>query len=258
MLNSLWTFLLKGMGSVPNLLGLTKNQARNALQNAGLNYGTEIEEIQSDESLTGLVKSQDVPAHTLLDYETAVDYKLHSFAFSPFGVFGFSPFGVFGFSPFGVFGFSPFSVFSFSPEPIVCPQPGAWSEWSSWTIGPWGPFIPAAPACGDDGYRRQYRTYTRTRTRTIYNLVNGVCQSGTETETDTLQDQNVEVCGIIAFNFMPTFGVFSFTPAFSVFSFTPAFSVFSFTPAFSVFSFTPAFSVFSFTPESTFNFAPWG
>ncbi|NCV85767.1 MAG: PASTA domain-containing protein [Oxalobacteraceae bacterium] len=262
MLNSLWTFLAKGMGSVPNLLGLTKNQARQSLQNAGFNYGTEIEEVQDNESLTGLVKSQDVAANTLLDYESTVNYKLHSFSFSPFGVFGFSPFGVFGFSPFAVFGFSPFGVFSFTPGPIECPQPGAWSEWSAWDIGPWGPW----GECEADGYRRQHRTYTRTRTRTIYTLVSGNCIAGTETQTETMDDVNVEVCGTPAFNFMPTFAVFSFTPAFSVFSFTPAFSVFSFTPAFSVFSFTPAFGVFSFTPEATFsftpeasfNFAPWG
>ena len=253
MLNSLWTFLAKGMGSVPNLLGLTKNQARQSLQNAGFNYGTEIEEVQDNESLTGLVKSQDVAANTLLDYESTVNYKLHSFSFSPFGVFGFSPFGVFGFSPFG--------VFSFTPGPIECPQPGAWSEWSAWDIGPWGPW----GECEADGYRRQHRTYTRTRTRTIYTLVSGNCIAGTETQTETMDDVNVEVCGTPAFNFMPTFGVFSFTPGFSVFTFTPepsfnfmpTFAVFSFTPqAFSVFSFTPAFSVFSFTPEPSFNFMP--
>ena len=292
MLNSIWAFFKKGMGVVPNIVGLPRLDARQSLQNAGFNYGIETEEVQDNEALTGKVKSQDVAPSTLLDYESVVNYKVHTFSFSTFGVFGFSPFGVFGFSPFGVFSFSP----------GACPDPSQWSEWSQWSIGEWGPW----GECEADGYKRQYRTYTRTRTRTVYTLVNGVCTAGTETDTETMQDVNVESCGTPtfnfmppfsvfsftpgtfsvfsftpAFNFMPPFSVFSFTPAFSVFSFTPAFSVFSFTPAFnfmppfsvfsftpafSVFSFTPAFSVFSFTPEATFsftpeatfNFAPWG
>ena len=244
----------KGMGKIPNIIGLNKGQARQALKDAGFNYGNEEEEAQSDESLTGKVKSQEIVSDTLLDYESVVNYKIHTFTFTPFGVFGFSPFGVFSFTP-------SFSVFSFTPT--SCPDPSEWSQWSAWDIGPWGEW----GECGEDGYKRQYRTYTRTRTRTAYTIVNGVCTAGTETDTETMQDENMEICGDVTptFNFMP-FSVFSFTPSFSVFSFTPSFSVFSFTPeaeAFSVFSFTPesTFSVFSFTPTSTFavfSFAPWG
>jgi len=206
----------KGMGKIPNLIGLNKNQARQALQDAGFNYGNENEEIQSDESLTNKVKSQGRPHNDLVDYETSVDYIIHTFSFTPFSVFGFSPFNVFGFSPtppeafsvfgfsptppeaFSVFGFSPtppeaFSVFGFSPTPPesacpTCPDPGSWGPWSACSNG------------------------QRCRDRSNYENVggppNGCCIPWIE--------QECEPCTV-------AFSVFGFSP-------TPPFSVFGFSP----------------------------
>jgi hypothetical protein len=209
----------KGMGRIPNLIGLNKNQARQALQDAGFNYGNEDEETQSDESLTNKVKSQGTPHNDLVDYETSINYVIHTFSFTPFSVFGFSPtppfsvfgfsptppeaFSVFGFSPtppeaFSVFGFSPtppeaFSVFGFSPTPPesecpTCPDPGAWSDWG---------------IC-DGG--QQFRT--RTNYETVGAPPSGCCIPWIESES-----RNCEAA----------FSVFGFSP-------TPPFSVFGFSP----------------------------
>jgi hypothetical protein len=106
----------KGMGKIPNLIGLTKQQARETLQNAGFNYGLESEEVQGNESLTNKVKSQGKAHNDLVDYETSVDYVIHTFTFTPYSftpTYSFTPM-TYSFTPVS-YSFTP-QVYSFTPQ----------------------------------------------------------------------------------------------------------------------------------------------
>jgi len=69
----------KGMVAVPNLSGLSTEAALSSLQNSGLVRGSVGTGTTSDSALENKVFSQSIPAGTLVDYETVVNYSFNLF-----------------------------------------------------------------------------------------------------------------------------------------------------------------------------------
>lgn len=75
----------KGMGRVPNLEGLSLNEARTAIANAGFNLGNETSRGNSEganSSNNGKAKGR-VDTDSLLDYESTVDFEYYSYVVVP-------------------------------------------------------------------------------------------------------------------------------------------------------------------------------
>lgn len=64
----------KGMVLVPNLSGLTTEQATSAIQNAGLKFGGSSTSTTSSSSLGDKVFSQSIAGGTLVEYETSISF----------------------------------------------------------------------------------------------------------------------------------------------------------------------------------------
>lgn len=68
----------KGMVKMPDLSGLTRQEAKDAIADAGLNFGTEtVGTNESGTSYNGKVKTQAVSADTLIDYESTVSFTYY-------------------------------------------------------------------------------------------------------------------------------------------------------------------------------------
>ena len=223
----------KGMGKIPNLIGLTKQQARETLQNAGFNYGLESEEVQGNESLTNKVKSQGKAHNDLVDYETSVDYVIHTFTFTPYSftptysftpmTYSFTPVSysftpqVYSFTP-QVYSFTP-QVYSFTPMTVTCEPCENYGN------------VLVIPTCnGEDSYEGYWQPQRQN------------CSDGSTVDCPNIfvgygniLEANSTSCG--------GSGTYSFTP--QTYSFTP----YSFTP-------TP----YTFTPTSNNCPSPgaWG
>ncbi len=75
----------KGMGSIPDLEGLTLNEARIAITNAGFNLGNETSignANGANSSNHGKAKRRD-DTYSLLDYESVIDFEYYSYVESP-------------------------------------------------------------------------------------------------------------------------------------------------------------------------------
>jgi hypothetical protein len=75
----------KGMGSIPDLEGLTLNEARTAITNAGFNLGNETSRGNANganSSNHGKAKRRD-DTYSLLDYESVIDFEYYSYVESP-------------------------------------------------------------------------------------------------------------------------------------------------------------------------------
>lgn len=65
----------KGMVKVPDLSNMTRDNAKTAIANAGLKFGTESSGSNSlGSSYNGDVKSQSIAAGTLVEYETTISF----------------------------------------------------------------------------------------------------------------------------------------------------------------------------------------
>lgn len=73
----------KGMVAMPNLSNLTRSQAIDAIQQAGLRLGNAQSSSTSNQSQDQKVSSQAVVAGTLLDYETAVSFSYLNYVAPP-------------------------------------------------------------------------------------------------------------------------------------------------------------------------------
>lgn len=94
----------KGMVKVPNLSGLTRDEAMDAITDAGLSIGGDSSTSTGDNNLNNKVASQLPNANELVEYESSVSFIYYSYTApvpSPVGVspVGVSPVGV---SPVGV------------------------------------------------------------------------------------------------------------------------------------------------------------
>jgi hypothetical protein len=69
----------KGMVRMPNLSGLTRPQALEALQNAGLKFSGSSTVTTSTQSLSDKIQSQSIAASTLLEYESEVSFIYYSY-----------------------------------------------------------------------------------------------------------------------------------------------------------------------------------
>ena len=69
----------KGMVAMPNLSGLTQNEAISAIQNAGLISSAVSSAITSTSSNNGKIASQSITAGTLVDYETPISIEIWSY-----------------------------------------------------------------------------------------------------------------------------------------------------------------------------------
>ena len=67
---------LSGKTEMPNLIGMTEQEARNTLKACGLKAGNVRTIIDSDPENRGLVISQDIPAGELIDEGTAVNFDI--------------------------------------------------------------------------------------------------------------------------------------------------------------------------------------
>ena len=207
------------MGKIPNLIGLTKQQARETLQNAGFNYGLESEEVQGNESLTNKVKSQGKAHNDLVDYETSVDYVIHTFTFTPYSftptysftpmTYSFTPVSysftpqVYSFTP-QVYSFTP-QVYSFTPMTVTCEPCENYGN------------VLVIPTCnGEDSYEGYWQPQRQN------------CSDGSTVDCPNIfvgygniLEANSTSCG--------GSGTYSFTP--QTYSFTPySFTPYTFTP----------------------------
>ena len=73
----------KGMVAMPSLSGLTRSQAINAIQQAGLRLGNAAISNTSTQSQDQKVSSQAVATGTLVDYETAVSFTYFNYVAPP-------------------------------------------------------------------------------------------------------------------------------------------------------------------------------
>jgi len=69
----------KGMVAMPNLSGLTREQARAAIQSAGLRFNAESSSSTTNQSLNDRINSQSVNAGTLIDYELPISFVYSSY-----------------------------------------------------------------------------------------------------------------------------------------------------------------------------------
>lgn len=68
----------KGMVKMPDLSGLTRADAKTAIANAGLKFGTESSSTNnSGSSFNGDVKTQSIAADTLVEYESTVSFTYY-------------------------------------------------------------------------------------------------------------------------------------------------------------------------------------
>lgn len=66
----------KGMVAVPDLSGLTRQQAKDAISSAGLRFGSETEiSNSSGSSSDGKATNQSIAAGTLIDYESTISFQ---------------------------------------------------------------------------------------------------------------------------------------------------------------------------------------
>lgn len=108
MLNPIGTWSSsKGMVKVPNLSGLTREQAMDAIDAAGLTIGSDSSTTTGDNNLNNKIASQSPNANELVEYESLVSFIYYSYTApvpSPVSPVGVSPVGVspVGVSPVGV------------------------------------------------------------------------------------------------------------------------------------------------------------
>jgi hypothetical protein len=69
----------KGMLRMPDLSGLTRPQALTALENVGLRFSGASTETTSNSSLSDKIKTQSIPANTLLEYESEASFVYYSY-----------------------------------------------------------------------------------------------------------------------------------------------------------------------------------
>lgn len=74
----------KGMVKMPDLSGLTRADAKTAIANAGLKFGTESSSTNnSGSSYNGDVKTQSIAANTLVEYESTVSFTYYDTYVAP-------------------------------------------------------------------------------------------------------------------------------------------------------------------------------
>jgi hypothetical protein len=71
----------KGMAAMPNLSGLSREQAITQIQNAGLRFASGSFASTTNQSINNLIESQSVSAGELVDYES--DISISSYVYSP-------------------------------------------------------------------------------------------------------------------------------------------------------------------------------
>ena len=69
----------KGMVKMPDLSGLTRPEALAALENAGLVFSGSSTETTSSSSLSDKIKTQSIPANTLLEYDSSASFVYYSY-----------------------------------------------------------------------------------------------------------------------------------------------------------------------------------
>ena len=72
---------------MPNLFGLSKTAAINAINQAGLNVGNQTTTDTNDQNNQENVTSQSLPSGELVDYETTVNFNYQVFSFTPYSFY---------------------------------------------------------------------------------------------------------------------------------------------------------------------------
>lgn len=107
----------KGMVLMPNLFGLSRTEAINAINQAGLKVGSETTSETSNEANSNKVNSQSVTSGELVDYETPVNFNYQVFSFTPYSFtpYSFTP-QAYSFTP-QAYTFTPytFTPYTFTP-----------------------------------------------------------------------------------------------------------------------------------------------
>jgi hypothetical protein len=69
----------RGMLRIPNLSGLTRPQALDAIRNSGLKFSESSTLTTTNQSLADKIESQSVPANTLVDYDSEISFVYFSY-----------------------------------------------------------------------------------------------------------------------------------------------------------------------------------
>jgi hypothetical protein len=272
----------KGMTRIPNLEGLLRPDARNAILNSGLNVGNEIPLSNAQgatEANNNRAKAR-IDTNDLINYESFLDFEY--FNFTPVA-YSFTPYS---FTP-TAFSFTPYSftptAYSFTPvPPRTCCEGGCTSE-DIVEIYQSEEFCSEISEClGCEYYGGLSCTIYDVAEYCDGSFVIVGSSPGPNNTGPIREPSNDAACGCGTYSFTPySFTPYSFTPvscspnegqdcfgpdgcpgqigcnglcqcATPPYSFTP--QAYSFTPQ--AFTFTPySFTPYSFTP-STFSFTP--
>lgn len=107
----------KGMVIMPNLFGLPRTSAINAINQAGLNVGNQTTTTTSDPNNQENVSSQSITSGQLVDYETVVNFNYQLFSFTPYS---FTP----------AYSFTP-TPYSFTPTPYTFTPVTSMTYWAT-------------------------------------------------------------------------------------------------------------------------------